>query len=177
LRFWEAVREYHNYTGEMSVTQLEIGFPWSRVIELVALAIVFGICWKERRQRANSEAFAFCLSLVLAATILVVPSYGPYNQALLVPAILMMLKERREIWARSGANRVLGVVLIGLFCWQWLWCMVLSSLSFVLPMEVVERGMQLPLWTLLLSPLGVAGAMLSCGLQRTFAASREPATS
>ena len=170
LRFWEAMREYHNYTGEMSVTQLEIGFPASRVVELIALAIVAGICWRQRRRPANSEAFAFCLSLVLAATILVVPSYGPYNQALLLPAILIMLKERRAIWARSTANRVLCMIVIGLFCWQWLWCMVLAALSFVLPMAAVERGLHLPLWTILLSPLGVAGAMLSCGLQRTFAA-------
>jgi hypothetical protein len=175
-RFWEAMREYHNYTGEMSVTQLEIGFPWSRIIELVTLAMVLGICWRERHSAADSEAFAFSLSLVLATTILVVPSYGPYNQALLVPAILILLKERREIWVRSKANRVLGVVLSGLLCWQWVWCMVLSALSFMLPMEVVERWLQAPLWTILLTPLGVAGAMLSCGLQRTFA-SREPAPS
>ncbi len=176
-RFWEAMREYHNYTGEMSVTQLEIGFPWSRVIELFGLAIVARICWRERRQAADSEAFAFSLSLVLAITILVVPSYGPYNQALLLPAFLIMLKERREIWARSPASRVLCVILIGLFCWQWLWCMVLSSLSFVLPLASVERWTQMPLWTVLLCPLAVAGAMLSCGLQRTFAAYEKPATS
>src|ERR1700744_2748617 len=45
-RFVQAVREYHSYTGEMSVTQLVIGLPWSRILEVITLAIVVGICWR-----------------------------------------------------------------------------------------------------------------------------------
>jgi len=33
-RFWQAVREYHSYTGEMSAMDELVGFPWSRALEL-----------------------------------------------------------------------------------------------------------------------------------------------
>jgi hypothetical protein len=176
-RFWQAVREYRGYTGEMSVMDMEVGSPWSRVIELAALTAMIAVCWKERRQAANSEAFGFTVSLVLAITVLVVPSYGPYNQALLLPALLVMLKERFAIWHRSLVTRGLSAIVIGLLGWQWFWCAVLAGLSFVLPWETVERAHQVPLWTVLLTPFGVAVAMLVFGRQRIFDASGEPTAS
>ena len=176
-RFFQAMREYHNYTGEMSVMQLQMGYPWSRIVEVLTLAVAIGIGWRERREPAESNGFAFTLSLVLAVTVFIVPTYGPYNQALLVPALIMMFRERRAIWAKGLGSRVLIVITAGVFSWQWVWCMVLAALSFILPLAVVERWLQVPLWTLLLSPLAVVGVMLSCGLQRTFGVSMEPTTS
>ena len=176
-RFWQSGREYRSYTGEMSVMDMEIGSPWSRAIELAALAIMTAVCWKERREAANSEAFAFTVSLVLAITVLVVPSYGPYNQVLLLPALLVMLKERCAIWHRSLGTRALSAIVIGLLGWQWFWCALLATLSFVLPVGTVERAHQIPLWTILVTPLGVAAAMLVSGRQGIFDASGEPTAS
>jgi Glycosyltransferase family 87 len=173
-RFWQAVREYHSYTGEMSVMDTLIGAPWSRALELLAFAVMIGACWRERRQAANTDAFAFTLSLVLATTILLVPSYGPYNQVLLIPALLIMLKERRTIWHRSIANRVLLVVTIGLVCWPWISSIALAGLSFVLPRGAVEQAWAVPLWTVPQIPIGVAALMLVRYYQRTFTASAGP---
>jgi hypothetical protein len=76
-RFWQAIREYRNYTGAMSVMDKLISPPWSRALEALAFAAVLGVCWRERRQAANAGSFAFTLSLVLAATILLVPTLQP----------------------------------------------------------------------------------------------------
>jgi len=176
-RFWNAIRQYHKYTGEMSVTQLQMGYPWSRIVEFIVLAVTIVICWRMRREAAGSEAFGFAVSLVLATTVFVVPTYGLYNQALLLPALLLTMKERRAIWSRSLANRILCVVMVAVFTWPWVWCTGLAVLSFVLPVEMVERAHQAPLWTSLATPLVVAGAMLSWGWQRTFAAARETTAS
>lgn len=176
-RFWQAVREYHSYTGEMSAMDELIGAPWSRALELLAFAVMIGACWRERRQAANTEEFGFMLSLVLATTVLLVPTYGPYNQVLLIPALLIMLKEGRTIWQRSVANRVLSVITIGLIVWPWLSSVALAGLSFVLPPETVERGWAIPFWTALLTPMGVVALMLVHYYQRTFAASARPGSS
>jgi hypothetical protein len=169
-RFWQAIREYRSYTGEMSATDELVGALWGRALEVSAIAVLTVACWRERRQAANSDAFAFTLSLVLAITILVVPSYGLYNQVLLIPALLIMLKDRQTIWQRSMTNRLLSVIVISLICWPWLSGIVLAGLSFVLPGEIVERAWAVPLWTALQTPLAVSALMLLHYYQKTFAA-------
>jgi hypothetical protein len=177
VRFWQALHEYHSYTGERPLMDELIGVLAGRAFELVALAVMAAVCWRERRHPANTGAFAFTLSLVLATTVLVVPSHGLYNQMLLVPALMIMLKERRMIWQRSVVNRVLSVITIALISWPWLWCFGLSVFSFILPPETVERGWAIPFWTAPQIPVGVAAAMLVYAGQRTFAASGEATTS
>src|SRR5208282_6090959 len=120
-QFWHAVHEYKRYTGAMSVLDTLIGvpsmgFPWSWVLELLALAAMMGVCWRERRQAANTASFAFTVSLVLATTVLLIPMSAPYNQVLLLPAVLLLVREqdRRMIWQRSAANRALFAITAGL---------------------------------------------------------------
>jgi hypothetical protein len=159
-RFWQALREYRTYTGEMSVTDEMIGAPWSRIVEVAAVAILIVACWRERRQATNTNSFAFILSLVLAVTILITPTYGLYNQLLLVPALLIMLKDRRAIWQANIVSRSLAVVTVALVCWPWISAITLAGLSFVLPRETVERAWAVPLWTALQTPLAVSALML-----------------
>ncbi|MGB8012163.1 MAG: glycosyltransferase family 87 protein [Terriglobales bacterium] len=176
-RFLHAVREYQRYTGAMSVLGRSIGPPWSRACELVAFLAMAGTCWKERRQPANSAAFALTLSLVLACTILLVPTYAPYNQVMLTPALLILIKERRQIWERSIANRILYAAVAGLIAWPWITSTVLAALSYVLPRQTVERAWAIPAWTVIQIPVGVAALMLIQYYQRTFTVPAEPGSS
>jgi len=177
-RFWQAIREYRGYTGEMSMMDELIGAPWSRILEVSVLVLLLWFCWRERRQAADTDAFAYMLSLVLAVTVLVVPSYGLYNQLLLIPALLVMLKERRTLWRRGMASRVLSVATIGLICWPWISGIALAGLSFVLPRETVERAWAVPLWSALQTPLVASSLMLIHYYeryhQRTFTTPAEP---
>lgn len=176
-RFWQAVREYQSYTGAMSVMDKLIGAPWSRALELLTFAATMRACWGERRQAANTSAFAFTISLVLATTILLVPTYAPYNQVFLIPAMLLLVKERRTIWQRSVANRVLFVITSGLILWPWISSTVLAGLSFILPQDTVERAWAIPAWTVTQIPVGVAALMLVHYYEKTFAAPAGPGTS
>jgi Glycosyltransferase family 87 len=166
-RFWHAVREYQRYTGAFSVTESLIGAPWSWVLELLALAATIRVCWRERRQAANSAAFAFTLSLVLATTNLLVPTSSPNYQVLLLPALLVLARERREIWRSGVAQRALSMLTAGLIFWPWISSTALAGLSFILPPETVEQAWTLPFWTVLQIPLGVTGLMLVHYYQRT----------
>lgn len=118
-RFWHAVREYQTYTGAMSVMDSLIGAPWSWALELLLFSAIMGACWRERRQAAHTGDFAFTLSLVLATTVLLGPTYSPYNQVLLIPALLLLVKERRTIWQGGPATRVLFAMTACLVFWPW----------------------------------------------------------
>jgi hypothetical protein len=196
-RFWHAVREYQSYTGAMSVMDrlmgsLSIGAPmtgaasagrpWSRVLELLVFAAMVCACWRQRRQRADTGAFAFTLSLVLATTVLLVPTFAPYNQVLLIPACLVLVRGRHTIWQKSVASRVLLAVTACLIFWPWIASVALAGLSFVLPQPTVERGWAIPFWTALQTPVAVAALMLvhyyqEPYYQKTFTASVRPGTS
>jgi len=176
-RFLHAVREYQTYTGATSVMDSLIGAPWSWILELLAFSAMMGACWRERRQAANAGSFAFTLSLVLATTTLLVPTSAPYNQVLLIPALLLLVKERRTIWQGAFATRVLFAITASLVFWPWLSSTVLAALSFVLPQETAERGWAIPFWTTLQIPVGVAALMLVQYYQRTFTAPAGPGAS
>lgn len=169
-RFWHAVRDYQRYTGAVSVMDSLIGAPWGWVLEVLVFAATMGVCWRERRQGADSEAFAFTLSLVLAATVLLVPTSSPNYQVLLIPALLILVKERRTIWRSSIAQRVLFVLTTGLIVWQWISSTVLAGLSFILPQQTVEQGWAMPFWTVTQIPIAVAALMLVIYYHRSFAA-------
>ncbi len=176
-RFWRAIQEYEHYTASASVMDNLFGAPWSWALELLACAAVMGVCWRERRQAANTDSFVFTLSLALATTILIVPTCANYNQVLVIPALLVLAKERRTIWRRSIANRALFVLTGGLVLWPWLSSTALAGLSFVLPQPTVERGWAIPFWTVIQIPVAVAALMLVHYYQRTFTASAGPGPS
>jgi hypothetical protein len=167
-RFWQAVREYQQYTGARSVLDSLIGAPWSWMLEAVALAAMLGACYRERRQGANTSGLAYMISLVLATTVLLVPISAPYNQVLLVPALLLLLKERRTIWKSDLVIRVLVLITAGLIFWPWVSSTVLAGLSFVLPAQTIERAWAIPSWTMTQVPVGVAALMLVHFYQRNF---------
>jgi hypothetical protein len=176
-RFWHAIHEYQRYTGATSVMDNLIGARSSWALDLLVLAATMVACWRERRQAANSGSFAFMLSLVLATSILLVPTYAAYNQVLLIPASMVLLKERRTIWRRSLANRVLFTITGSLIFWPWISSTALAGLSFVLPRETVEQAWAIPFWTVLQIPMGVTALMLAHYYQRTNTAPAEAGTS
>jgi len=182
LRFWHALHDYQSYTGAISVLDGLLGTPsiaapWSWILEFGAFAALLVACWTERKESANSQSFAFMVSLVLAVTILLVPTSAQYNQVLLIPALLWLVKERRSIWQRSRINRLFFVMTAALVVWPWISSVLLAALSFILPRNVVERAWAVPIWTTTQIPVAVAALMLLLYYQKTFAASERPGSS
>jgi hypothetical protein len=181
-RFWHALHDYQNYTGAISVLDGLLGAPsivapWSWILELGALAALLFACWRERKQPASAESFAFMASLVLAVTILLVPTSAQYNQVLLIPALLWLVKERRSIWQRSRINRILFGMTVALVVWPWISSVELAALSFILPRDVVDRAWAVPIWTTTQIPVAVAALMLLLYYQTTFGTSEGPGSS
>jgi Glycosyltransferase family 87 len=176
-RFLQAVREYRNYTDAVSVLDKLVPAPWGWLPRIVAAAATVHLCWKNRRFTEAAPAFSATAALVLAVTVIVIPSYALYNQVMLLPALLLLVRERHRIWSRNLLSSVLLSVVAVLLVWPWLASIVLAALSFVLPLELVERAWAVPGWTVLSLPVGVAALMLVGSYQRPFATAPEPGTS
>jgi len=173
-RFLEAVREYRSYTDAISVLDTLLPAPWSMLAKLAAVVAAAHICWRNRKHAQQTGAFAATAIVVLAVTVIVIPSYALYNQVMLLPAVLMVARERQVIWERSFAARGLLIVVAVLLFWPWLASAVLAGLSFVLPPAVVQKAWAVPGWTALALPVGVAALMLALAYRRAFAAPTGP---
>ena len=172
-RFWQALRAYRNYTGAVGVAEEFAGPILGQTLEVVAFALLMGLCWRERRHAAGTKAFAGMVSVVLAFTALLVPTYSVYNQVLLIPALLVLVDARRALWQKSSATRLLLLATAVLVAWPWMTSVILAGLSFVLPPATVERAWALPFWTALFVPVGVAAVMLVHAREQTFGESAE----
>jgi hypothetical protein len=123
--FTQALRRYHRYTQNQSVLLL----PWAFsgiIIVVAAIACAWLLC-KFRGLPADSENFGLATSLVMALTVLVVPMYAPYNQLLLLPAILTLVRDRAVLTSRSRGVRFAYVAGAFALAWQWIASLGLSA--------------------------------------------------
>ncbi len=176
-RFLHAMREYQNYTDTASILDVLVPTPWGWMARVLAGAATLHIGWKNRRFSEQTPAFAGTASLVLAMTIIIIPSYHFYNQVLLLPALLLLLRDRLFLWKRNRLNRALLSLAAILLAWPWLASAALAGLSFVLPRETAEQAWAIPFWTVIPFPVAVAALMLVHDHQGIFTASAGPGTS
>jgi hypothetical protein len=176
-RFVEAMRRYLDYTDAASVLGSLVPVPWGWLLRALAVAAMAHIAWKSRRCAEDSSAFAAMVSLALAVTLLVIPNFHFYDQVIMLPALLVLVRERQRMWDRGRMIRVLLIFAAILLMWPWLASVVLACLSFVVPLELVERAWTVPGWSALLLPVAVVGLMLTHFYQRTFAAPATPRAS
>lgn len=169
-RFLQAVREYRSYTDAVSVMDKMVPAPWGLLLRILAAAATVHVGWQNRKFGKETHPFAATASLVLAVTVILIPTYALYNQIMLLPAVLLLARERQAIWHRSFAARGLLILVAVLLFWPWLASAVLAGLSFLLPPEVVQTAWAVPGWTALSLPVGVAALMLAHAYQRSFAA-------
>jgi hypothetical protein len=127
--FAAALGQYHRYTQNQSV--LDQLVPWGFTGKILAIAAVIGCAfflWKVRRKAGDAVEFGEATALVMALTVLVVPMYAPYNQVLLVPAILVLVRDRALFLTHSRIRRfayLVGVLVVG---WEWAASLNLSAI-------------------------------------------------
>jgi hypothetical protein len=161
-RFTVAASAYVRYTGGgKSVLDLAAG-PLGRWLALIILALVAIFCWKNRRADTKNEAFAKCLALVLAATLAVIPTYAPYNQLLLVPALMLIVRDAPLLWRRGRLTRLFFLFVALSIVWPWVTAAILSALLLFIPPVHVQTAWALPLLSSLYIPLTVLGMTVLC---------------
>jgi len=170
--FYKAVVAYRKYTaGAGSLLDTLITPGWGKVLSLMIVVALACICWRLRREEANSFAFRLISSLVLAATVVIVPMVAPYNQALLLPGIFLLVREGARIWSKNRLARFSCLAAALLVLWQWVATVSLALASIGLSATSLERAWAVPLYTSLGIPLGILG--LLCFLVRDLFESEE----
>ncbi len=160
-QFIAVTRAYTHYTFGRSLFQVWLG---SRVGLIVAVVVVTGVlvlCWQLRASLPRSPEFALACSLLLAATLLVIPTIEPHAQLLLIPGILFLLLTPQIGGAQYHLIRLSSAALWILLAWAWTFAAGLSLASLWLAPSVLQKFWMLPLYTSPLLPLGVLLVLLS----------------
>jgi hypothetical protein len=143
--FVGAVERYHRYTQNQSV--LDVLVPWGYAGKILAACAVFGsafLLWKWRGKPAENPEFGRATALVTALAVLVVPMYAPYNQLLLLPAILVLVRDRKLLATRSRAVRFGYLAGTLALTWQWMTSVGLSLLFLTGQRQSALKGWWLP---------------------------------
>ncbi len=154
-KFITSLAAYRQYTGGVSILQTLLT-PWGGMIATAALLAGLALLsWKLRRAPADSAAFALVLALVLAVTTVVIPTWAPYNQLLLLPAVVLLVRDWRGLTRLGRMPRLVYLLVAALVVWPWLATLYLSAAWFLRPAPVVQQGWTLPLYTSMLIPFGI----------------------
>ena len=159
--FRAASAAYYRYTGGgRSVLDVALTPIWGRAISAILVAGLITLVWQVRRSPEGSPDFQWSLALVLATTLVVIPMFAPYNQLLLVPALMVIVRAIPSLWRRYFFTRFLVVVTALSVLWPWLGAMLLVIALLFLPGPVVQRAWALPVYTSLTIPVMVLALLL-----------------
>jgi len=155
-RFRDAIAAYRQYTGGAGSLLDVLTTPVMGKIIATILVLALAVTgWRLRRVSHESEAFRVMLALVLAVTLVIVPTFAPYNQVLLLPAVFLIAAGWKRFWSRDRLTRIVcGFTFLVVF-WPWLTSCGLMLASMLLPSDVVQKAWTLPLYTSLGIPLVV----------------------
>jgi hypothetical protein len=155
--FREALTAYRQYAGGFgSVLMVLTNTRWSLVLTAIILLGLGVMCWHLRNESADAPLFAFASGLVLATTLVVIPMTSPYNQVLLLPAVLLLIRNRESLFSGHVVMRMAAVLASLVFLWPWLIAVVLAFASLLLPSAIIQKAWDLPLRGCLALPLVVS---------------------
>jgi len=151
-RFLAALTEYPTYGTDPSILQVLLPSFLVKVVTAGLLGVLFAFCWQSRKAPAGSEYFGWALAWVATVTLAVLPKLAAYNQALLIPALLVLLAHREAIWKARLFPRALTKGVLMCLLWQWGTALILSLGSLLLPPSRLQAAAGVPEYTLLALP-------------------------
>jgi hypothetical protein len=158
FEFLAGIRPYLRYTRATTGIH-ELFGPVGRTIVLLFLAAMIALAvWRAISEPVDSDDFRLGISLVLVFTCIVIPSLAPHNQVLLVPAYLLLVKERKRIWVGGRIARALWSAAWLTLVWPWVvGALLATTLVFD---HASSRLWYLPLATNPLIPITVFTALV-----------------
>ena len=165
--FAEAIGQYRHYTQSQSVLEVMLGEIFGsaasgvagrlggQILAATAVLACVPVLWKLRLQAPDASGFSCATALVVALTVLVVPMYAPYNQVLLLPTILLLVRERAVFLSRSRGRRLAyqaGALVVG---WQWVASLGLTAAYWLVSRDLAFRGWEWPFFATFALPVWV----------------------
>jgi hypothetical protein len=158
--FVAGLSQYHVYTQNQSVLVWLFGSVFGRIFEVLSVLACGACIWSVRRESASTRVFGRAFALVLALTVLIVPMFAPYNQVLLVPAILVLLRSAisgEQVLPTVRVARMIGGILV---IWPWVATLALSAAYPWITPAVRERAWPMPFYSNFLIPVFIFGLAL-----------------
>lgn len=160
--FRRASAAYYRYTGSgQSVLDIALTPLVGRAVAAVVVVTLLVLVWRLRQAAQQSPEFHWSLGLVLATTLVVIPMFAPYNQVLLVPAVILIVGKIRELWKSGRVMRFLIVAAAVSVIWEWLAAGALVIAMAFLPGAIVQKGWAAPFYTSLAIPVTVLAVLLA----------------
>ena len=141
--FVAGIGQYHRYTQNQSVLVWMFGVIAGRILEVLCLIAAATLGWRSRQQPATSPEFGRATALILALTVVIVPMFAPYNQVLLLPAILVLMKSTAASQPLLPAFRLAGMIGLILLLWPWI-----ATLGLTAAYPWITPGLRQNLWPL-----------------------------
>ncbi len=157
--FRTALSDYRQYTGGVSVLDVNLSPVIGRIVAGLLVATFLYFAWKFRRASQHSPEFHWTLSMSLALTVLIIPMFAPYNQVLLLPALMLIVRSLSAIWKQSKLSRFFVVLTAVTVFEQWIAAIVLVCALIFLPGAVVQKAWGLPFYSSMALPLFAIGLL------------------
>ncbi len=158
-KFRLAAEGYWAYTHGMSVLDVELTPIFGRIVSVLLAGLLLCWAWRLRKAEVGSSDFAWLLALTMATTLCVIPMFAPYNQVLLLPALMVIVASVRELW-RDLILRTIVVLMAISAVWPWMASLGLIAAAAFLPATTVQQGWPLPLYTNFIFPTLVLAVVL-----------------
>ena len=161
-KFRAAVASYYRYTGGgKSVLDVLLTAGVGRIVAAVVVATLLLLVWRMRHFDQKSLEFSYLISMTLASTLLVIPMFAPYNQLLLLPALILLVPNTRDLWAGNIWSRGLVSIAALSLAWPFFAGAALSLALVVIRAAQVQTQWALPLYTNFAIPVALWAALLA----------------
>lgn len=152
---------YADYTDGRSVLMVLLSREGGILATVLAVAAIMTLCGGFRRESARSAEFAFSSSLVLATTLVVIPTLAPHGQLLLLPGVFLLIRERKEIWAEGWWQRRLLLATAVLVAWPYVFAIAFSTVEWTFSVDMARHFWLLPVAGTILLPALVTITLLA----------------
>jgi hypothetical protein len=155
-QFRAAISEYYRYTaGGRSLLDVLVGTLAGKLLSAALLVILVGYALRTRRAASSQSLFFETLAATLTITLVIMPTFAPYNQLLLLPAILILIRDRHMFARFTSRLKLTAMLLIAIIAWPWIASTGLLLASIVSPATNFQNSWAFPLYTSLAIPPAV----------------------
>ena len=159
--FRNAMRDYYQYTGgATSLLDILLSPTWGWIISVLSVAVVLVVAWRYRRMGQETLGFQWTICFAIVTTLLVIPRFAPYNELLLLPAVMMAVRSGRELWTKSRFSRFFCSIAALSIAWPFFSAMCLVIGLAFLPAPTVQKAWGLPLYPSFAIPITIYALLL-----------------
>ncbi|HKF03839.1 MAG TPA: glycosyltransferase family 87 protein [Candidatus Sulfotelmatobacter sp.] len=160
--FRGAMSSYYTYTGGgTSVLDVLLTKTIGRMGSVVMVALLSWFAWDKRRTAETTAEFWWMFCFAMATTLLVIPTFAPYNQILLLPACMIFLRAFRNQWQSGPLRRFFVAVTASSVFWSYPAAAGLAIALLFLPAVTVQQFWRLPFYPSFAIPVMIYATLLA----------------